>query len=193
MAGEPEAIAVRDGYAYVTVGEAVTVVPELPDFDALALVRLNRPAAPAVVDYFFAQGNYTCLALGTDRIFLGKSDTITSYEYIMAPLQCPDVSDVPDPVEFGLALSPPYPNPFNPRVNLRFELPAGVAGQLRVHDLRGNFVAEIWRGEGGPGGMNAFWSGTDQLGRACPSGTYGFVLSDLGGRQTARATGTLLR
>jgi hypothetical protein len=92
-----------------------------------------------------------------------------------------------------LTLSDPWPNPFNPRVHLRFRLADGLTGRLRVHDLRGHLVADLWEGVGTGRETSVVWNGVDQMGRACPSGTYGFILSDSSGRQGSRVTGTLLR
>jgi hypothetical protein len=168
----------------------VTVIPELPDFDAMALVRLNKTGPPAVVDYYFPREDYSVIALGDDMVLLGGD---IDPRITLAWLQCPDVSDVPVSPAANLSLSTPWPNPFNPRVNVRFSLPEDLAGHLRVHDLRGNLVAEIWRGTGTGREMNAVWNGTDKEGRACPSGTYAFILSDQAGRHSNRVTGTLLR
>jgi len=190
LVGEPEAIVIRGGYAYILVEEAVTVIPEVPDFDAMALVRLNKTGTPEVVEYFFPDWDYSVIALGDDMVLLGGD--IRS-DLSLAQLQCPDVSGVPVPPATNLSLSQPWPNPFNPRVNVRFSLPEDLAGHLRVHDLRGNLIAEVWRGTGTGREMNAVWNGTDKEGRACPSGTYAFILSDLAGRHSNRVTGTLLR
>ncbi len=190
LSGEPIAIVIRGGYAYIPVKEAVTVNPERPDYDAMALVRLNGTDLPTVVDYFFPYEGYSTIALGDDMVILGAENL---YDLTLAQLQCPDVSDVPISPATQLSLATPWPNPFNPRVSVRFSLPENLQGRLRVHDLRGNLVAEVWRGTGTGRDMNAVWNGTDKAGRACPSGTYAFVLSDLEGRQSSRVTGTLLR
>lgn len=191
LTGEAEAIVIRDGYAYISVGEAMTVIPGLPDFDAMALVRLNESVSPEMVDYYFPTQNYSAIGLGDDRVFLGEFEDVA--HFTMAPLQCPDVSDVPDPVPTDLSLSEPWPNPFNPRVTVRFDLPLGRPGRLVVHDLRGNLVTELWNGVGTGRETSVYWDGRDHAGRACPSGTYGFILSDNTGRQSSWVTGTLLR
>lgn len=178
LSGEPIAIVIRAGYAYIPVE------------DAMALVRLNGTDTPTVVDYFFPYEGYSTIALGDDMVILGAENL---YNLTLAQLQCPDLSDVPVSPAMQISLAAPWPNPFNPRVNVRFSLPEDLAGRLRVHDLRGNLVAEIWRGTGTGRKMKTVWNGTDKAGRACPSGTYAFILSDLEGRQSNRVTGTLLR
>jgi|GEM_PF-6164786 len=190
--GEAEAVAIGDGFAYVTVGGAITIAPpDGPKIDALALVKLNTPAGPAVVDYYFETENYSCQFLGSDRLLLGETES--NAQLVQAPLQCPDPSDVPGPGSSPVALDDPWPNPFNPRVHIRFELPAGMSGQLSVHDLRGRRVAEVWRGVGSGREMTALWDGRDLAGRACSSGTYGFLLTDGTGQAAGQVSGTLLR
>ena len=41
------------------------------------------------------------------------------------------------------ALTPNYPNPFNPSTRLRFQLPAAAHARMVVYDVLGNEVAEL--------------------------------------------------
>ena len=54
-------------------------------------------------------------------------------------------------------------------------------------------LAEIWRGTGNGLEAEAICNGNDRRGQACPSGTYGFKLTDQGGKHSTRVTWTLLR
>ena len=189
--GEAEAFVIQGGYAYITVGEAMEIFPGAPYFDAMALVRLNRFGTPTLVDYYFPAIDYSAIGLGDDRLFIG--DGSASAGLIQARLQCPDLSDIPDSQPTNFTLSAPWPNPFNPRVSIRFSLPEGRPGQIRVHDLRGHLVTDIWSGVGDGLETTVTWNGTDSAGRACPSGTYGFTLTDRASGRTRRLTGTLLR
>jgi flagellar hook assembly protein FlgD len=66
-----------------------------------------------------------------------------------------------------------YPNPFNPRTVLRFDLPAAGPVALTVHDLRGRCVRRLLQGEVLPGGGHErTWDGRDETGRRLPAGTY---------------------
>ena len=191
LEGEPEAIAIRGGFAYITVGEAIPVVPGMPDFDAMALVRLNPWEFPTLENYLFTTENYSSLALGDDLVLLGETE-VTS-DLVLAPLMCPAPSAISDPGLATVSISPPWPNPFNPRVTVRFNLPEGRSGRLTVHDLRGRMMAEVWRGNGGKPDLQATWNGNDRQGRSCPSGAYFFRLIDSTGRPAASVRAVLLR
>ncbi len=191
LEGEPEAIAIRGGFGYITVGEAIPVVPGMPDFDAMALVRLNPWESPTLESYLFPTENYSSLALGEDLVLLGETE-VTS-DLVLAPLMCPAPSAIPDPGPAAVSISMPWPNPFNPRVTVRFNLPEGRLGRLTVHDTRGRMMTEVWRGNGGERDLQATWNGTDRQGRSCPSGTYFFRLTDSVGRQAASVRAVLLR
>jgi len=68
-----------------------------------------------------------------------------------------------------------YPNPFNPRVCIRFTIPPALAGQrlsLRIFDLAGRLLATPWRQQADAGTYAVVWDGRDQGGRMLSSGTY---------------------
>ena len=80
-----------------------------------------------------------------------------------------------DPVVPNLTatrLNPAYPNPFNPRTNLSFEL--GRAGHvaLRVYSLDGRLVNTLHDGPLAAGAHRLAWNGTDGHGLGVASGTY---------------------
>lgn len=65
------------------------------------------------------------------------------------------------------------PNPFNPRTELRFTLPAPAAVTLAVYDAAGRRVRTLLTGAAlHAGAQSAAWDGADDRGRALPSGTY---------------------
>jgi hypothetical protein len=65
-----------------------------------------------------------------------------------------------------------WPNPFNPRVTLEFEMPAAGNAELTVYDLRGRRLAELHAGPLRAGSHRRRWDGTDVRGRALPGGVY---------------------
>lgn len=106
-----------------------------------------------------------------------------------ASVQVGTVSHVPERPVTALSLAP---NPFNPAVTLTVDDPAPGPAELLVLDARGRRVASAWTGvlSGGPATFT--WRGTDDAGRALPSGPYHFVLK-ASGAPPVTARGVLVR
>jgi hypothetical protein len=65
------------------------------------------------------------------------------------------------------------PNPFNPRTDLLFTLPAAGPVDLSIYNARGRVVRRLLRGEHYPAGDHQlFWDGLDEHRNASPSGVY---------------------
>jgi hypothetical protein len=84
-----------------------------------------------------------------------------------APSAVPE-TETPQP---GWALSA-WPNPFNPMVNIAFEVEQSQMARLDVFDPRGRRVARLFDGVANPGRTELTWSGKDDTGRSLPSGVY---------------------
>ena len=84
-----------------------------------------------------------------------------------------------------------WPNPFNPRTEIAFELPAGGRVELAVFDVRGRQVAVLHDGDAPAGYFNCSWDGRDADGLAQPGGVYLFSLMTSTGRSVTR--GVLLK
>ena len=70
-------------------------------------------------------------------------------------------------------LSPGTPNPFNPNTTLRYGLTAAGPVRLEVFDARGRHVRTLVQNAYvAPGIYGTTWNGTDDDGRAVPSGSY---------------------
>lgn len=65
-----------------------------------------------------------------------------------------------------------YPNPFNPRTEISFDLAVATNCRLTVFDLRGNEVAVLADGILAAGHQVLTWDGRDSAGRSVPSGLY---------------------
>ncbi len=83
-------------------------------------------------------------------------------------LQDTDLTSVP--VRFSLDDN--YPNPFNPITKISFELPVSSRVMLRIYDVRGNQIRTLVSGVMPFGSHTVTWNGTDDRGRAAPSGVY---------------------
>ena len=74
-----------------------------------------------------------------------------------------------------------FPNPFNPGVTLKYTLAAKPHGEpwavrIRVFDAGGRLVRQLYDGRVSAVEGRAFWDGTDENGKALPSGVYFYRL-----------------
>jgi len=93
--------------------------------------------------------------------------------YLMPDPTAVDESAVPG----RLTLLQNVPNPFNPKTEIRFGLPAAATADLKVYDATGRLVRTLLRGESlGAGYHRVSWDGTDEHGKAASAGVYFYVL-----------------
>ena len=86
-----------------------------------------------------------------------------------------DVTAAPDPapvVPGSLKLLGAYPNPFNPRLNVAFEVLQPGPVRIAIHDLSGRLVRTLATDEFMTGVQRLVWNGTDDRGNGVASGTY---------------------
>ena len=99
----------------------------------------------------------------------------------------PDLSPVPDAGQ-ALRLDPAWPNPFNPMVNISFELLYPDEVELTVIDARGHLIKTLVSGALGSGTHVHRWDGTDATGRRLASGVYYYRLQAAGLQYTKPIT-----
>ena len=73
-------------------------------------------------------------------------------------------------------LLPNYPNPFNPRTTIAFELREERAVRLLIYGVDGRLVRRLADEVRGEGHHEILWDGRDDTGRAAASGTYYYRL-----------------
>ena len=79
-----------------------------------------------------------------------------------------------------------FPNPFNPRTTIRFELPRAGSVQLAVFDVAGRLVRVLVETELDQGAHDTDWDGRDASGRKVGSGSYLARLRSGGKVETVR-------
>ena len=90
------------------------------------------------------------------------------------------------PAQYRLGDS--YPNPFNPAVVLPLDLATDAAEvSLRVHDVLGRRVRQVWQGPLGAGSHRFVWDGRDEAGKAVAAGVYVYRV-EVEGRVEAKKT-----
>ena len=97
-------------------------------------------------------------------------------------------TDVPPVAAGDLRVAP---NPFNPRTEIRFDLPADGLVTVAVYDVAGRRVRTLADGERAAGPVVLPGTGTDDAGRGLPSGAY-LVRVEHAAREASR-TVTLVR
>jgi flagellar hook assembly protein FlgD len=65
-----------------------------------------------------------------------------------------------------------YPNPFNPRTSIRFDLERAGTMQLAIYDAAGRLVRRLASGAMSAGTHVLPWDGTDSSGNTVASGVY---------------------
>ncbi|MCB1184131.1 T9SS type A sorting domain-containing protein [bacterium] len=84
-----------------------------------------------------------------------------------------EIVGVGDVVPARTALGGNYPNPFNPRTTIVFELARPGAVELRVYDVSGRLVRTLQAGERFTAGRHeVVWNGRDERGAATAAGVY---------------------
>jgi hypothetical protein len=83
------------------------------------------------------------------------------------------------PVEVGSQLPAPaglgaiFPNPFNPRVTIKYHLAGKESFELSIFDLKGRRVRKLATSPAPEAGTReVVWDGRDDRGRALPGGVY---------------------
>ncbi len=85
-------------------------------------------------------------------------------------------------------LHPSQPNPFNPRTEIRYELPQDEAVKIAVYDVSGRELKVLVDEARTAGIHSVTWDGTDADGRALASGVYFYRLTAGQFEQTRRMT-----
>lgn len=117
-------------------------------------------------------------------VLVGSADGLV-YMY-EGPL---DLSPVPLPYP-AIAMAA-YPNPFNPRVYIEFELAEAQQVELDIFSLAGRRVVTLAGGHLAAGEQKFTWNGRDMGGRDLPAGQY--IVRLKGSRAEERSKITLLR
>jgi hypothetical protein len=81
-----------------------------------------------------------------------------------------------------------FPNPANPRLTLRGDLPVTGHARVTVHDARGRLVRTLLAAESPAGPLHVDWDGRGQDGREVGSGVYLVRLATATGTATSRVT-----
>ena len=136
------------------------------------VARLEPTSGLSENDYFgWAVGLSGCLAIvGAREADLVGTDSGAAFLF---DIPTGGLSSVPLPgSSLARRLEPPFPNPFNPRTRLRFDLARAGHAHLAVYDVAGRLVATLVDDDLAAGRHEFTWQGDDMRGRRVGSGMY---------------------
>lgn len=121
---------------------------------------------------------------GTIDLGGGPLPNTSSIDLFIVKFADPVATSTPS-ADLRFAMHAPYPNPFNPRVQVTFDLERDASAELLVHDAKGRRVAVLFAGDLAEGRHAYVWNGVDARGSAVASGVYRFTLR-VGNERTVR-------
>ncbi|MEZ4387013.1 MAG: FlgD immunoglobulin-like domain containing protein [Candidatus Krumholzibacteriia bacterium] len=123
-------------------------------------------------------------AAGYDEVIISVANVSTTSTGIYTYQVDQGVTGSPLPAAAATVAA--SPNPFNPRTELSFAVPAAGPVRLRIHTPDGRLVSTLVDGTLPAGEHRAPWLGRDDAGREVPSGTYLVQLVTAAGASTAK-------
>jgi hypothetical protein len=69
------------------------------------------------------------------------------------------------------------PNPFDHETYISYSIPSAGNAGLRVYDIQGRLIKEIFNEQKNPGSYTVFWNGQDNKGNIVPNGVYFYRLT----------------
>ena len=140
-------LSLEDG-SYVTNSKEVTMnwnLDQLPDH--IDIILVDNITGQEVdlqyeVDYTFAtepKGSFSASYDGAIGIYPLVDDTRFTLEIMYSAL----VNDSQSTIPTAYLLDPIYPNPFNPRATVRFDVPKVSRVELQVYDIKGSLVQTL--------------------------------------------------
>lgn len=156
-------------------GDALRPASDLPvnigDFhvsfcvDTVSVYTFNGdPDAMELVTAWLAPGEVETIAAVGNKLLV-----LTEHRLDVLTLTDFDIIGVPDAVVTTSVRA--VPNPFNPQTEITFEMGRAGAAEVTIYNVRGQPVRRL-RADLPAGPASLTWRGTDQTGRALPSGTY---------------------
>ena len=140
------------------------------------VIELMNNSHPLTIEFDIKDGEewelVSIIASGTEwseAVFLYGQDQITvdlnAEQFI---LRKSTTSQIPS--EF--ALSPAYPNPFNPVTRITYQMPEDSYVSVAIFNLTGQKIADLIQGQKTIGFHSVYWNGKNNYGKTVISGLY---------------------
>ena len=126
---------------------------------------LGKKTRIDAITIFWPSGNIQVI----ENVDVNQILTITE-EANLASMAADEATVVMKPQTVGLLQN--YPNPFNPETTILYQLPEGGEVQLKVLNIHGQSVREIYVIQANGGTFEHKWDGRLENGLSAPSGVY---------------------
>lgn len=150
----------------------------------MLVMNLGDPMAPRPVGSaqprWFDAASF-CAAGDGHVVFLDYKTLLAMPEHGTGP--SPVAGPLPGAAGMSFAA---YPNPFNPKLRIAFEMHSAGEATARIFDVRGRRVAEIAQHFFAAGPARLEWDGTTETGREAPSGVYFVRIATPAGEATRK-------
>jgi hypothetical protein len=148
-------------------------------YTGLRIVDVSDPTTPVAAGFYETGGYATGVALSDGLAFIADGDDgLWIFAADLLTAVAPPVPSV------AARLLGAYPNPFNPRTTIRFEVPTAGQVRLAIHDAGGRLVTVLRQETLAAGRHEVLWRGNDRHGRSVASGVYIVSLESANWRDT---------
>ena len=136
----------------------------------IRVIDCADPMWPDQIGLIGSKDNLSSLRLHRNRLYFLDDEGLTT-----ARLACREATEPDDPLPeppARFALVEPYPNPFNPRVQIDFSLESPNRTELSIYDLAGRRICTLVSGYLDRGEHDCTWDGRDDAGLPAAAGVY---------------------
>jgi len=171
--------------------DAMVKVVKLSDSDMKAIVVGNFDVVEQNTDVLFPEAGTWYDYFSGDSMSFGNLERVRSftlppgrfhiYTNIKQSLPEPGILTNIESEELIAAtykLYENYPNPFNGITHISFAVPYHDEFTIRIHDLQGRLVKELYHGKPDPGIHEIHWDGRNQTGQTTASGVYFYTINN---------------
>jgi len=136
---------------------------------------------------YYGANLYDLTGDGKDELLINSWDdppglgTIKWFNWIYKPNFTVDVETEVNSIPADYTLYPVYPNPFNPRTNIKFDIANTSFVSVKVYNTLGKEITTLLEKELSPGSYTISWEAKDSNDKLLPSGVYLIRFSAKGG------------
>ncbi len=142
-------------------------------YDETGQIYLNQPLVweDLIVEVFLSFKSGQSIVDSGDQIYLEYKYPATSEDqFLFVPTHTKVIGTDVKTKKYEIFQN--YPNPFNPSTNIHFSIEKTGFVSLKIYNIRGQLVEQLFDKKFFPGSYSVHWNGTDRFGQPVSSGLY---------------------